>query len=236
MNPNDHIDAIRERNLNALVDGELSHEERERLLREIETDEYSNDELCRLRRTKELVNHAFRDAEPPQPTRKPAPRRDLHRFGLALAASLLLCLGFGAGWFASSGFAPANDPQLTRLATQPTKVILHISSNEPMKQVQALDRAESLLREYAGRDAEIELVANSSGIDLLRADTTPYGQRIRSLMDHYQHLHLVACQNTLQKLQAAGLRVVLLDDTEVAGSAVEHIVMRLQQGWTYVKI
>lgn len=236
MTPFDRDDMKHERDLNALVDGQLDHDEREQLLKALDSDDDLNDQICRLRRTKELVNHAFRDAEPPPRENGPTPRRDLSRLGFALAASLLLCLGFGAGWFASGNSTPVDGQQVVQAVTQPTKVVLHIASNEPAKQVEALDRAESLLREYAGRDAEIELVANSNGIDLLRADTSPYGQRIRMMMSRYGHLRLVACQSTLKKLEAAGLHVILIDDTEVASSAVEHIVKRLQQGWTYVKI
>jgi len=53
---------------------------------------------------------------------------------------------------------------------------------------------------------------------------------------NYDSLAFVACNNTLAKLKQEGKPTDLLAEAEVAPSAVQYVVKRLQQGWQYVAI
>lgn len=222
--------------LHALIDGQLEANERERLLAEISVDSDLQEQVCRLRRTKDLLNHAFQDAAPPaRPRQAPGTQRGR---GLAagVAALLLLGVGFSAGWLTRPAEDPLQGVTLGQVQAQPHKVLLHIASDDPSSYASALDRAEALLKTRSDQGVEVELVANSDGLNLLRADVSPYAERIRRMMAEYEQLRFVACRSTIEKLEKAGFRVVLIEHTEVSTSAVEHIVDRLQQGWTYLKV
>jgi intracellular sulfur oxidation DsrE/DsrF family protein len=49
-------------------------------------------------------------------------------------------------------------------------------------------------------------------------------------------LAFVACGNAIARYRSAGLDVTLVPEARVERTAVEHIVDRVRQGWTYLKI
>jgi intracellular sulfur oxidation DsrE/DsrF family protein len=99
---------------------------------------------------------------------------------------------------------------------------------------EALDMVEAYLAK-AGR-AKVELVVNNSGLDLLREESSFHAERIAALAARYDTLAFVACGNAIARYRSAGLDVTLLPEAKVAQTAVEHIVDRVRQGWTYLKI
>jgi intracellular sulfur oxidation DsrE/DsrF family protein len=80
----------------------------------------------------------------------------------------------------------------------------------------------------------MEIVANGSGLDILRADVSQYAQRIEALRANYPNLTLVACGLTVQRLRDQGVVVRRIPNTVVSTSALEQIVRRIHEGWTYV--
>jgi intracellular sulfur oxidation DsrE/DsrF family protein len=82
----------------------------------------------------------------------------------------------------------------------------------------------------------VEIVANGGGLDLLREGVSAYPQRIARLRGTYPGLALVACGQTVQRLRDGGADVQLLPGTSIASSALDQVVLRMQQGWAYVKI
>lgn len=101
----------------------------------------------------------------------------------------------------------------------------------------ALDEVEDLLRaaRAEGRHIEIEIIANSTGIELLDANTSPYAARIATLHRQFPQMRVVACGQTLDRLRAKGRQLTLLPGTEVAPSALDEVVRRLRDGWVYVR-
>lgn len=81
----------------------------------------------------------------------------------------------------------------------PGKIVLHLDADAPEHLARALDVADSLLSRH-GRRARIEIVVNSYGLDLLRADLTPddqaLGQRIIAMAQRHANLGFVACGQT----------------------------------------
>lgn len=219
--------------LNAFVDDQLGAQEREEILAAAAEDAELGQRLCALRAAKELVGHAY--------GRLPAAR---HRTGRrvslwsgALVAGLALAVGVVAGWQghrASQGGTDITASLAGLFAPQPSRVLIHLDSSQTERMQEALDMAEAYLAK-AGK-AKVELVVNNSGLDLLREETTPHAQRIAALAARYDMLAFVACGHAIARYRSAGLDVTLVPEARVERTAVEHIVDRVRQGWTYLKI
>jgi len=230
---------ISEEMQNAFVDGELDAAEWARVAQAMGRDEQLRRSLCEVRTVKEMVQHAY--ATPPAGARR-AGRGAFAAGGWAIAASVLFALG---GWFSHAWWAkapeldPASAYTLGRFAASVDQnlVLVHISNGERESLGRALDEVEDLLRAArdSGRAIRVEIVANRQGIDLLRAGVSPHEARLAALRASYANLELVACGQTMQRLGERGERVNLLPGIEVAPSALDEVVRRLQEGWVYVR-
>lgn len=223
-----------EARIHAYLDGELSHQARDAFLLDMGKDPALRAECIELRNLKDLVRHAYDGVEAPrrEVIDSNHPRKRLAAFGVA--AALLISLGFSGGWLANR--LNTSPPQQVAAAEQAPRILLHIATAEPAKMQATLDRAESLLEQYREQGVQIEVVANSEGLDLLRADGSPYGQRVMAMMAEHEELQFIACGTAIRRLERAGVDVVLLPRTDTAPSAVEHIIERIREGWTYIKV
>lgn len=221
---------ISDEQLSAFIDGELDAADREHVLAAVAVDAGLAQRACALRLVKEQVRHAY--AEPPAALSRQRPARPWR----ALALALLLAGAATGGWVVRDQAAEHTDA----LARKPdtAHVILHLASRDEQRARAALDDAEGLLRAASdsGQPLALELVANAGGLDLLRADVSPHADRIARLRAEHPNLALIACGNTVQRLHEKGIEVRLLPGTRVASSALDQIVMRLGQGWSYVRI
>lgn len=233
--------------LNALVDGELTATERSQALVRFESDGEFKNAVCELRTLKELVQGAYADIpvnQVPPVSRCPSEWRQ------ALVAGLLLVLGLGGGWFAHGQLTPTGAPEAyvhvsglpagytpVSLAAKvdPDKLVLHLDSSDPKRFASVLAVADRFLQVH-GADARVEVVANSDGLNLLRADTTPYRAVIERLTQEHDNLSFLACGQTVARLERDGVKVVLLPEAGVTSSAVSEILNRMRQGWVYVKV
>ena len=120
----------------------------------------------------------------------------------------------------------------------PNRVMLHLDSAAPDRMLAALDHAERLLdeAERQGRAMQLEILANSHGIELLRAGRSPHAARMARMKQRHASLHWVACGQSVARLRNDGEKVILLPATQTAPTAIGEIVTRLQQGWTYVRV
>jgi len=218
---------------NAFIDGELDAADWTQMIDRLGRDAELRRELCELRAMKDMVRSAYAGVQAqdrPQQSR-PGPR--------ALAAGLAVAL-LGAGWIAHSWTVPApqvaGDPAL-RPAVSASHVLVHVSSGQAETLSTALDEIEDLLRasKAAGRALDLEVVANSSGLDLLRADASPHAARISALRLRYPNLAFIACNQTIDRLRERGVTVELLPGVQVAPSALDQVVKRMQSGWAYIR-
>lgn len=232
--------------VNAMVDGELAADERERALTHLERDAEFMAETCATRTLKEMVRGAYVDLPMPRRSRGAADR--WHGLRQSIAALLLLGLGIGGGWLAHERLA--GPPVFDRLAglpegyqpvalarrVDPNKVVLHLDSSESARLGSVLDLAQRLLDER-GAQGRVEVVVNSSGLNLLRQDTSPYRERIGHLADHYaDRLDFIACGQTLARLRSDGVNVLLVPEAGVANTAIGQILDRMRDGWVYIKV
>lgn len=228
--------------LNAYLDGQLRSDEIERLEQRLQKDAALQTRLDELKRVGALVRQGFGD------TRSRSARARRAR-PYAVAAALLI--GVALGWALHAG-VPLTGRVLTddayvmlpaRLAPAvphaPGKVLVHLDSSDPSRADTALRRIEVLLAESErqGRPMTFELVVNSTGLELLRADASPISARIGELKERHRELRLVVCRRTLAGWRREhGAEPRFLPGVVVGPPAIDHIIDRMQHGWTYVRI
>jgi len=234
MNDSKHDDF----RIHAFVDDQLDSADREELIREMEQDVTLREQVCQLRHLKSVFRHAYVDEDTtvaPAPWYQRVGVRNLIANGVA--AGLFVSLGMGAGWFMGhSDSLLEKAVSLQDSQNQAYKVILHIGESDPEKFSEVLATADTLIGKYEKAGVEVEVIANAGGLDLLRADASPQAQRVSRMMKSHDNLHFIACANAIKRMEERGVKVKLIDHTEKASSAVEHIVKRLQQGWHYIKV
>jgi intracellular sulfur oxidation DsrE/DsrF family protein len=229
-----HPSESEEIRLNALLDGELDEEERAELLRRMSMEPALRETYWQLAVSRDLVAHAWDGIEPPD--REGASRKRIgdgrRTPALAAAAVVLLAVGFLAGRLITTAPGPegAGLVEVTRAAED--RVVVHVTDSDPRNQRRALDRVDELLA--AGKE-RVELVAQSRGLDLLRSDRSAAAERVHRLLRNHAGLRVYACGNTLSRLEQRGEEVELLEGTRRASSAEDHIVDRLEEGWSYIK-
>ena len=221
-----------EEQLNAFVDDELDPEEKHRVFSEASHCEELDQRLCKQRKVKELVKFAYEDV--PRPGRQgPAPLGRGGFFSRALVASLLLAVGVAAGFLGRQATGPAPDEAI--VAVEAHSYLLHVASGDARDMAAALQRAEFLLAS-APEDGpcHVEIVANEQGLNLLRSDVTQFASEISLLQAN--DVVFYACSKTIQRLEENGVEVRLVPHTIADYTALDRVVMRMQEGWTYEKI
>ncbi len=239
--------------LNAYIDGELDPAQSAKLELRLRADLPLRRRLLELRRVRELVNTSFR-SEPPAVVTAPRPTLSRRaRIAIqAIAASLLLAMGISMG----INWRPAaNDDFLSMLPkdaqtirpshldlqtpADEVRAIFHVASADPEKIRATLDHVEKLVHSYAGKRKRlhVELVANAEGLNLLRVGKSPAADQVAYIQKNYGNVRFLACGKTIQRIQAEkGVPVKLLPNVEVASSALDQIILRLRQGWTYIRV
>ncbi|MBI2752481.1 MAG: hypothetical protein HYX46_03055 [Betaproteobacteria bacterium] len=225
---------------NAFVDGQLDASEWEHVAARIEDDPGLREDVDALRAVKEMVRHAY--ADPPKVSRRGSGHPHQGWRWLAAASVAFAAAGwFGHEWWSG---VPELDPASAYMlrgqavAFDRDRVLVHVSNGDRETLSRALDEVEDLLRaaRKQGRGLEIEVIANRSGLELLKANDSRFAARVTALRAEYGNLRFIACGQTLRRLDAAGHPVELLPGTEVAPSALDQVVKRLQGGWVYVRV
>ncbi len=220
--------------LTAYIDGELDDARQNAVLAAMEHDKELSERICCLRRTKDWMRTGFGSAEPPQ-RELPTSRVPWRRLRSGLAASVMaLAIGIGGGLL---GYVCADRGTTTMAeSADPNRVVLHIGDSDPQHFGMLLDYTEKFLKEHRDKGVQVEVVANAGGLDLLRVNASPYEERVKALSKKYDNVQFIACMNAIRNLKKAGIDATLIDDVHTGETAVDHIVRRLREGWTYRKV
>ena len=226
-------DVISDEQLNAFTDGELEADEKDRVFRQAEQDPELDARLCQHRKLKELVQHAYQDVRPKQRSVQALPRKSL--LGFAAAALVLLAVGATGGWLATRSLDSGMAATATPVAASQDRWLLHVASSDRRQLERALNRADELMKDPAApTHRRVEIVANEGGLNLLRSDITPFGDRIRRLAE--QDVLFFACSRAIERLEQQGVTVRLVPEANTRYTALDRVVLRLQDGWAYEKI
>lgn len=231
-----HSNEISREMQNAFVDGQLDAAEWSAMLERIGADAGLRREICELRAAKDMVRDAYAGVKPRH--RGASVAAGWRGWGLAA----LLVAGIAAGALghalldASRESARVSGAAALR-SIDADRILVHVSSGERASLQTTLDEVEDLLRtaRQANRSVEVEIVANSSGLDLLRLDASPYLARVGALRREYPNLTFFACNQTIERLRERGVTVDLLPGVHVAPSALDQVVKRLHGGWVYIR-
>ena len=126
---------------------------------------------------------------------------------------------------------PANAMQKHRLALQ-------ISDNEPAKMNAVLNVAANVSKYYSdkGDEVEIEIVAFSGGLNMLRTDKSPVLARLASFKQGMPNVSFMACQNTLDAMtRHEGKEPPLVANATRVPAGVVTLMELGEQGWTIVR-
>ncbi len=220
--------------LNALADGQLDAEQSRYVLSLLEKDNELQKELCEIQRIKHLVSSAY----PLEPAVKST--RNASAVWLRAAVYLFALSATFAGGIASSHYfenwQKGEGQTLAGAKVLDNRFIVFVDSHEPVRLEKALNKAETLAQKVEKTGGGVYVVASAEGLDLLRLGATRHEGRILQMSDSYPHLKFVACSNTLYSYKQRGELVELVDNTEVAPSAVEFVVQHMRDGWRYIAI
>jgi len=236
----DRDNQFSEEQLNAFVDGELDSDEKSHVFSEAERSTELDQRLCQQRKLKELVQHAYLAVPPPR-RRQVSGRLRESFLGTAIVAGVLLLLGVTMGVFAQRYVSPAPQTETLTVAAVSApaaagdKYILHVVSGEPGPMLAALQRARYLLdSSEPGHMNQVEVVANQKGLNLLRSDVTPFASEILALQE--SNVVFYACSRTIELLEGDGVEVQLVPNAHTEYTALDRVVLRMQDDWEYIKL
>lgn len=236
--------------LGAFVDHELACSDKRTLAEEIRT----NPEMAVRAQALLDLKSAIKQAYPDTVTVKDSHETSVSKlsgrfFKQSIAASVIMTCGLLLGTlFNSANFSGqqqsvvAGDSlfgiKVNPVTHDDNKVLLHVSTAELDKLDFLLTKTERLLLDSKNSNypLSINVIANSEGINLLREATTPYAKRILKLQQQYENLQFIACKNTIQRFKKTGQNVKMIDGVKSDRPALDTIINRMDQGWTYVKI
>ncbi len=118
------------------------------------------------------------------------------------------------------------------------KLALQISDDDPVKMNTVLNVAANVSRLYSerGEGVDIKVVAFNAGLHMLRSDTTPVADRMKSFAQSMPNVTFEACDNTRQAMaKKEGKEIPLLDNAVVVPAGVVSLIELDEQGYTIVR-
>jgi intracellular sulfur oxidation DsrE/DsrF family protein len=127
--------------------------------------------------------------------------------------------------------APVNQRQLHRLVVQ-------VDVNDPAIMNLALNNVSNVARHYQelGQEVAIEVVAFGPGLHMLRDDTSPVKERIRSISETIPQLTFSACGNTRENMTKVEAKdIPLISQAKVVKAGVVRLMELQELGWSYLR-
>jgi uncharacterized protein len=120
------------------------------------------------------------------------------------------------------------------------KLVLQVDQNDPAVMNLALNNATNVIEYYRakGEEVNVDIVTYGPGLHMLRADTSPVQDRIKSLADlaFPSKIQFSACNNTKEGMEKKeGHPVNVLPEATIVPSGVVRLMELQQQGWSYVR-
>jgi len=115
---------------------------------------------------------------------------------------------------------------------------LQISDNDPEKMNTVLNVAANVSRLYSERaeEVEIRIVAFNAGLHMLRSDTSPVLDRLKSFDQSMPNVSFAACQNTIDAMaKKEGQEIPIADNAERVPAGVVELIELDEDGWTIVR-
>ena len=118
------------------------------------------------------------------------------------------------------------------------KIAIHIDQNDAAVMRVALGNARNSHEIYSerGDDVAIEIVCYSEGLHMLREDTSPVKDDIRSTRQKVPQLAFAACNNTKRRMEKTeGKTIPLIEEAVLVPAGVVRLVELQEEGFKYIK-
>jgi intracellular sulfur oxidation DsrE/DsrF family protein len=118
------------------------------------------------------------------------------------------------------------------------KIAIHVDQNDPAVMRLALGNARNAYELYAsmGEEVAIEIVAYSQGLHMLRDDTSPVKDEIKSTRAKVPNLAFGACNNTKRAMEKTeGKPVPIIPEATIVPAGIVRLVELQEQGYSYIK-
>lgn len=227
--------------INAYADGELQGSEKAEFEEVLKTDVRLQQSVECVRGLKVQIHDAYQNVE----TMSAIPNDS---FGYRVAGfAVLFLLVFSSGWLGGDLMHSTNEtPRVTAFfsdgikssAEVKGKFVLHVGTHDNAKFKQTLDEIEKLLLSYKNntQSIQLEVIANAGGLNLLREDGSPYVQKVKQISEQYPNVKFIACSNAIERLREQGIEPRLIGAVHQGTTALDQVVKRMNEGWTYIKI
>ena len=141
-------------------------------------------------------------------------------------------------WAAAFVATPAFARQALAAGEKKHRLAIHVDQSDIAQMNLALGNASNVFEHYKshGEEVEIEIVAHSQGLHMLREDTSPVKERIRMVREKMPSIVFSACDNTKRRMEKQeGRNITLIPEATLVPSGVVRLMELQEQGWTYVR-
>jgi intracellular sulfur oxidation DsrE/DsrF family protein len=123
---------------------------------------------------------------------------------------------------------------------KPHRLVIQVDQNDPAVMNLALNNATNVIEYYRakGEDVDVDVVTYGPGLHMLRADTSPVQDRIKSLKDAAfpSKIQFSACNVTKDGMEKKeGHPISVLAGVVVVPSGVIRLMELQEKGWSYLR-
>src|SRR6266699_4347444 len=152
------------------------------------------------------------------------------------------------GWFRQATFAAIASVSLISAAladkpkalgaAKPHRLAIQVDQNDSTVVNLALNNATNVIEYYRakGVDVTVDVVTYGPGLHMLRADTSPVQDRIKSLKNlaFPSKVQFSACNNTKEGMEKKeGHAVAVMSEAVLVPSGVIRLMEQQEKGWSY---
>ena len=121
---------------------------------------------------------------------------------------------------------------------KPHRLVIQVDQDDPAVMNLALNNATNVIEYYRakGESVDLDIVTYGPGLNMLRADTSPVKDRIKSMAESRPSVSFKACGNTQENMaKTENKQIPLLSQASVVRSGVVRVMELQEQGWSYVR-
>lgn len=118
------------------------------------------------------------------------------------------------------------------------RLILQVNTNDQATMNLALNNATNVEQYYKGigEKVEIEVVTFGPGLHMLREDTSPVKERIKTIAEKMPSISFKACGNTKENMtKVEEKEIPIIAQATVVKSGVVRVMELQEQGWSYLR-
>jgi intracellular sulfur oxidation DsrE/DsrF family protein len=120
------------------------------------------------------------------------------------------------------------------------RLLIQVDQNDPAVMNLALNNATNVIDYYRskGEEVNVDVVTYGPGLHMLRADTSPVQDRIKSLKDYAfpSKIQFSACNNTKEGMEKKeGHPINVLSEAVLVPSGVVRLMELQEKGWSYIR-